>query len=442
MSADQWRCTELGPRLHLYQTDGDKFKTTTVRVYLHVPLSEPTVTVTALVPSLLGRGCRGYPDLGAIHRHLEELYGASVGAGVTKCGEVQSVYLALDAVMDQYLPRDAGVLEAAVELLRRMAMEPALEAGVFPARVVAQEKENLARRIRSRENDKGRYAAISCLQNMCANEPYALLATGRLGDLCGIGPHELTDRWRQVLATAKVDVFAVGGGPGLADQLERAFLPLRLGEADRPGTTPGPIPQTVRTVTEKQAVSQGKLVLGYRTSVTGSDARCPAMLVYNGVLGGFPHSKLFRNVRERASLAYYASSSWDALKGILLVSAGIANDRREQAVEIIGEQVRDIAAGRITADEMEFTKAAFADELRAEADDPYALIEAAVGQVFLRGIRSIAEREAELSAVTPDQVAEVGAMVHLDTVFFLEGDDAGEDQATGGGDSRWRTGSR
>jgi len=29
--------------------------------------------------------------------------------------------------------------------------------------------------------------------------------------------------------------------------------------------------------------------------------------VYNGILGGDPHSKLFRNVREKASLAYFAS---------------------------------------------------------------------------------------------------------------------------------------
>ncbi len=48
-----------------------------------------------------------------------------------------------------------------------------------------------------------------------------------------------------------------------------------------------------------------------------------ALQVFNGIFGGFPHSKLFMNVREKEHLAYYASSSIDTFRGFMTVQTGI-----------------------------------------------------------------------------------------------------------------------
>ncbi len=421
-ASTEWRRLDLSPRVRLFQAGGDKFKTCTVRVYLHAPLEAGTVTATALVPYILGRGCRGYPDLTAVHRRLEELYGASVGPGVTKIGEMQSLFLGLDVVQGRYLSED--VLPEAVDLLSRMCMEPALDAaGHFPDDTVAQEQENLARRIRGLMNDKVRLAALRCVEEMCRAEPYALNGLGRLDDLPALGPAEITARWRDLLRTAPVDVFAVGGGEALAQQLAKALAPLSSGARAMPETRPGSAPDQPRHVVEVQPVQQGKLCLGYRTDVTRTDPRYPAMLMYNGILGGFPHSKLFRNVREKASLAYYASSQWDAFKGVMLIQSGIEPERYTQAVDIIRQQVADLAAGRIDDDEMEFTRRGLGNQLRASEDSPYGLIDSATGQVLVGDLRPLEDRLSEIEAVTRDQVAEVAAGVRLDTVYFLTNDD-------------------
>ncbi len=67
-------------------------------------------------------------------------------------------------------------------------------------------------------------------------------------------------------------------------------------------------------------------------------------LMYNGVLGGYPHSKLFTNVREKASLAYYASSRFDGHKGILTIQSGIEMANYEKAVDIIRKQLDSYGA--------------------------------------------------------------------------------------------------
>ena len=56
-----------------------------------------------------------------------------------------------------------------------------------------------------------------------------------------------------------------------------------------------------------------------------------------GVLGGFPHSKLFRNVREKSGLCYDASSSIERFKGLLVIFAGIDAANFEETAQMCRE---------------------------------------------------------------------------------------------------------
>lgn len=427
-SGGGWTRHELagGVRLHHWPTD--KFKTLSVRVYLHAQLQPETVTVTALASQVLGRGCAAWPTLRELNRRLEALYGAELSTGVVKLGDLQSVYVALDLVLDRYLPAGAHVLEAACQLLRAVLREPA---GLRDD-VVGQEKDNLARRIQGLVNDKTRFATLRCVQEMFRGQPFALTALGREEDLEGLDAAAVRRRYDQICAQAPVAVFAVGGGPEVADSLAGG-----LGwEGRRPAEVKvgDPAPATGdagpgRRVVERQAVNQGKLCLGYRTGVGLDDPLYAAMDVYNGILGGFPHSKLFRNVREKASLAYYASSRFEALKGILLVSSGIEPQKYDQALEIIERQVDDLRRGRVDDEELEFTRRGLANRLRASLDSPGALIDAAVEESLRgRGPVAVDERLRRLAAVGLEDVARAAGRVVQDTVYFLtsqEGDGDG-----------------
>ncbi len=417
-----WQVRRLGPRLRLFQAEGERFKTCTLRVYLHAPLEVDTVTATALVPQLLGRGCEGYPDLTAIQRRREQLYGASVGAGVGKAGEVQSVFLGMDAVADRYLPPGSGVLSGAVDLLARLLLRPALDAdGHFPAETVAQEKENLARHIRGLLNDKDHYASLRCVEAMCAGEPYALNGSGRLEDLDRLNAAALTQRWRSLVDQAPIDVFVVGGGGLLVDLVTQALEPLASGSGTWPATHRGPTPASPRRVTERESMQQAKLCMGYRTEITRGHPLYAGMLLATGILGGFPHSKLFRNVREKASLAYYAHAHWDSLKGLVLVASGIEAEKYGQAEGIITAQLEDLAAGRFDADELEFTRLGLTNGMRAALDSPYAMIDTAEHQALAGPLRPLPERLAEIAAAGREEVVAAARTITLDTIYLLHG---------------------
>ena len=102
-------------------------------------------------------------------------------------------------------------------------------------------------------------------------------------------------------------------------------------------------------------VNQARIALGYRHGITYADPRYEALLLMNGVLGGFSHSKLFQNVREKASMAYSVHSSVERTKGLLFISAGIGPEKETEALRIIEEQVAAMRRGEITDDEISAT---------------------------------------------------------------------------------------
>ena len=93
---------QLCPGVWLNMVQTDRFKTGCFSFNLLRPLSAEAAADNALLPSVLLRGCRAYPDMQTISNRLDTLYGASCGTLVRKKGEVQTVGLYADFLEDRY----------------------------------------------------------------------------------------------------------------------------------------------------------------------------------------------------------------------------------------------------------------------------------------------------------------------------------------------------
>jgi predicted Zn-dependent peptidase len=153
--------------------------------------------------------------------------------------------------------------------------------------------------------------------------------------------------------------------------------------------------------------------------VTYADDDYPAALIYNGILGGFPHSKLFIHVRERASLAYYASSRFDGHKGLLMIQTGIEIANKEKAESIIRKQLEDIRNGVVSDDELSKTKAMIINSLRENDDSAFDQIGYHFNSVLSGKERSKQELIEAIQATGLGSVVDIARNVELDTVYFL-----------------------
>jgi predicted Zn-dependent peptidase len=147
--------------------------------------------------------------------------------------------------------------------------------------------------------------------------------------------------------------------------------------------------------------------------------------MYNGILGGYPHSKLFVNVREKASLAYYASSRLDGHKGIMTIQSGIEIGNYDKAVDIIQQQLDAMRGGRIQEIEISQTRAMIGNHLREMQDSAFEMIAFDFNSVLSGRERTLAGLIEEVNAVDLARIREAAERVELDTIYFLR-DNKGE----------------
>ncbi|MNO26730.1 Antilisterial bacteriocin subtilosin biosynthesis protein AlbE [compost metagenome] len=412
-------------RIHVLPTT--RFKTFAISLYAGVPLSSETVTTTALTPFVLRRGTKAYPETIEFREQLERLYGAGFGFDIYKRGNYQIVTFRMDTINDSFVKSNESLLAKSFDFLGEAVTKPALDNGAFRPSYVAAEKETVRKKLESIINDKIRYAAERCIEEMFRNDPYRLHPLGQRDDLDGITPESLYKAYQHWLQRASLDLYVVGN-TSLAEVQELVEKSFELKRSVSPEYKPEPnnVEQgEVRIVKEKLDVNQGKLNLGFRTPITYGDDRYAAALLYNGILGSYPHSKLFINVREKASLAYYASSRFDGHKGIVTIQSGIEIENYEKALEIIEAQLASMKAGDISDLEMNQTKAMIRNSLLEIQDSAFEMIAYDFNRVLSGKDRPAEQLLSEVEKVTPRDVVDIAESVHKDTIYFLTGQKEG-----------------
>ena len=414
--------TEILPGVYLTAVQSDKFKTGCFSLNLLRPMKKEEAAANALIPSVLLRGSETCPDIASISAKLDELYGASVGTLVRKKGEVQLVGFYCDYVQDEYV--DEPVFAPVMAFLAELLLHPRLENGIFPEAVVDSEKLNLENAMLSRINDKRTYAASQLIRTMCAGQPYGIPRIGEPDDLKNITAKSLYAHYRDLLATSRVELFYMGSlSPAAVTKvLQTVLAELPRAEVFVPvGTTPAPAARPVQEKTERLDVTQGKLSLGFFTDITAKDPRYPALVLAATVFGGGATSKLFTNVREKMSLCYYASASFEKFKGVLSVSSGVEFSKLETAKTEILRQLEACKAGDITDDELESARGYLVSDLKIAMDSPGRLDDYYMGQILLEQDGTMEDLASAIARVTKQEAADAIQALRLDTIYALEG---------------------
>jgi len=382
-------------------------------------LRKETATLTALLPFVLKRGTRTFPTSRSINLYLENLYGADMGGDILKRGEIQIQQFFLQTINPQFVD-DKQILDKGLKVFKELVTEPLIENNSFNPKYVEQEKDVLKRNIQSLYSDKFNYTIERCFQEMCKDEPYSIYKYGSIEDLEKINGSHLYEYYRNCLIKCPIDIFVLGNidESEIRNKMEELFGFNR--KAEKLVNTSNVVKDVKeKFVEERQQVSQGKLSMGFRTNTRYGDKDYFALLVYNGILGGGPHSKLFQNVREKASLAYYAFSKIEKTKGLMLISSGIEFENLNKAIDIIKKQLEDIKHGKISDYEFDSTVKALTNSLKEAADSPSMII-----SIYLDGIINGVELSPEaiiegINKVTKADVMNVARKIQLDTIFFL-----------------------
>ena len=420
----EYKQTELKKGIKLHTIKTEKFKTNLIAIMLTTKLNRENVTKNALVPAVLRRGTKNLTTQEEINKKLEEMYGASLDCGLDKTGDNQVLKFYIETVNDEFLPQEAeNMLKTSLEKIFEFVFNPYLENGCFKKEYVEQEKENIKQIIDGKIDNKARYSLDRCLEEMYKDKPYGLYKYGYVEDMKNINEKNLYEYYQQLINECKIDIFV----SGIIDEETENIIKnneniIKLKDREPQYNEPEIIAKRTEKendVQESMDVTQGKLIIGMDLDIDDDNLRFDVM-IYNSIFGGSANSKLFQNVREKASLAYTASSSYYRLKNNIFINCGIEIKNCEKALEIIKQQIEDMKKGDFTDEEVENAKKGIIASIKTIDNEQDTEITYFFSQELSKSKCNIEQYMQKISEVTKDKVVDVANKVSINTVYFLK----------------------
>ncbi len=430
------RFIKIDDRIEVCYIPTEKFKTGGINITFCDNLCRDRAYKNALIPMILCQGTQNYPTARSISERFHRLYGADFTTNVDKRGEIQMIQFVADFVEEKYANENENLFEQVADMLLEIITKPLTEIygpsgkEAFHREYFLQERKNNNDFIRSLKNDKKLYAMLRCQEIMCEGENYAIHEMGSPEDGDRVNEVSLYEYYREYFLTKPViKIFACCREEPvwLYDKLKVLCSRFSVGTelTQDFGYREKKAKEEVKCVEEPAALAQGKLNIGFRTNVSPASEDFYALAVCNGILGAGPHSKLFQNVREKNSLAYYAASRLERFKGLLIAYSGIDPDNYEQAKALILEQLRAIQQGHISHEEYENTIKMFVNSFNSYKDTLFSIMDFHINQILLGTELGINEFIDKIKSVSLEDVIRVSQNITLDTIYFL-GDRVGE----------------
>lgn len=412
-----------GVTIHKIETN--KFKTNLFAIFLTTKLNRENVTKNALLTAVLRRGTQKLPTQEEISKNLENMYGASFDCGVEKTGDNQVIKFYLESINNEFLPTQENLSKECLEILMDIVFNPYLENGNFKQEYVDGEKENLKQIIEGKIDNKTRYAFDRCIEEMYKNEPYGLYKYGHIEDLDKIDSKNLYEYYLEFIKNVKIDIFVSGElDDKIVDEIKDNIIIKNLNErnAQYNINKENEIKQKVnepKVITESMQIAQGKLILGLDVLENKKESKY-ATSVYNVILGGSANSKMFQNVREKASLAYTAGSNYLRQKDNIFIKCGIDIPNYEKALNIIKEQLEQMKNGDFTDEDIQNAKTIISASVESIPESQDSEITYYFSQELSDEFISIEDYVSKINDVNKQQIVDIANKIQINTIYFLK----------------------
>lgn len=413
---------ELAEGVTLNVLPSQKFKTITIKIKFKALLDSRQITKRTLISYLLNTNSQHYPTQTDFRKALSELYGARLSTEVSKKGNFHIISLSMTIVNDKYLKAE-GILEKAIEFLKNILFYPNVYHEAFHKETFEREVENLRDEYEAIYDDKEDYASIALNTLLFETEAQRIPSFGQIKDLDTITAENLYKTYREMISSNEIDIFILGDVEETT--VKKAFEQFDF--KDRMYVTQAAFYKhseynEVKEKTEEQELTQAKFNLGFSTDIFYHQPNYYAGQVFNGLYGGYPHSKLFVNVREKESLAYTISSGIDTFSGSMFIHAGIDQTQAKRVEQIILDELNAVRKGDFSEEALQQTKELLKNSLYQSEDNASSMIEKNYASKLVSEKQiEIEEWANEIEAVTRQDIIDVAERVQLRAKFLLVG---------------------
>ena len=409
-----------GVRLHFIQSE--KFKTNKIRVRFSAPMSKETVAGRVLTASMLETVNAVYPTSQAFRERLANLYGADYSTSLSRRGLVHYLDINLSFVRDKFLSRKNVLTDAMLDFLKASLFSPLVSQDAFDESAFEIEKKNILNDLET-EIENHFYHAHRELDKLFYEEEEMQMP--RVGTIELIQKETAASSFaafQQMLQENQIDFFFIGDFNEVAVREKIQSFNLAPRQQELQLVYQQEYSNVLREGLEQKDVHQSIIELAYHFPIQYGESEHLPLVVLNALLGGFAHSKLFVNLREKEGLAYTISSNFDIFSGMMRIYAGIDRSNRTRTVALINRQILDLKRGNFSQEELNQTKKMLRNSVLLAQDRQNTILERAyMSSVLGKKFLSLEAWLEALEQVRKDDIIKAAGQLKLQAIYFMEG---------------------
>ena len=409
-----------GVRLHFIQSE--KFKTNKIRVRFSAPMSKETVAGRVLTASMLETVNAVYPTSQAFRERLANLYGADYSTSLSRRGLVHYLDINLSFVRDKFLSRKNVLTDAMLDFLKASLFSPLVSQDAFDESAFEIEKKNILNDLEA-EIENHFYHAHRELDKLFYEEEEMQMP--RVGTIELIQKETAASSFaafQQMLQENQIDFFFIGDFNEVAVREKIQSFNFAPRQQELQLVYQQEYSNVLREGLEQKDVHQSIIELAYHFPIQYGESEHLPLVVLNALLGGFAHSKLFVNLREKEGLAYTISSNFDIFSGMMRIYAGIDRSNRTRTVALINRQILDLKRGNFSQEELNQTKKMLKNSVLLAQDRQNTILERAyMSSVLGKKFLSLKAWLEALEQVRKDDIIKAAGLLKLQAIYFMEG---------------------
>ncbi len=417
----EFRASEIRPGITLLHHRSSKWKTETIKLVFVGDLRRD-LAARALGAYLLRHGHGHMKGMDRVSRFMQDLFGAHLGSFVTRSQGRHLLILRGSSVDARHVPGNHDPLARLLDYVSDLLSDPFLARRDFKEEDFTREQNNLLRAIAAQADNKAQYAHRRLLEEMFPDHPFGRPAFGQPREVAALARDIVAKEVRRLASEEPLFIYVVS--PRTTGELKRvlksrlklnARAPFRRSRLKTP-----PLRKRARRIREHEDLTQARLAMGFRLEGYRPRQDAHAAVLADMLLGGVSSSRLFKEIREKRSLAYSVGSGIDPSTGVCVVSAGVDPEAMEQVEKLIKAQVRALAAGRFSQADLDPVHATIGQQLMGLSDSPDAMINFHLGQT-LGGRRDKVPMEVfrRYQRVKLEQIQGIMKSMRLDCIYSL-----------------------
>ena len=404
--------------LHIIKTD--LFKTITVKIFFREEALKENITKRNFLSRIMMLSTNDYQSKVELTKALQNLYAAQISATNRRLGNYLDTSFSLRVLHDKYT--EEGNFKKSLELLNSVILNPKVDNNSFNEKEFSIVYEEYKADLNTLVEDKMTYALIRGMESTSSNVT-SYRSIGYLEDLEKITEQNLYAYYKEMIKHNFLDIFVLGN----VDEVEITNLFREVFNFDTfkkkqiEARVIEPKKISTKKVIEKIKAEQDNLVITLSTlGLTDYERNYPLSL-FNTILGGGSESLLFKEVREKNSLAYTISSTPNKLDNLIIIRGGITSYKSEEAIKLIKKILKDLANGHISDELLDKAKEYYTSAIDDIIESSFQIIESYY-MMELLGVDDLETKRKKMLKVTKEEVVTVAKKTKLNTIYILKGE--------------------